>query len=452
MSQVLLLGGDLAAYAAAIELAEVGVKVWLADAKMSVPLDPVRDPGGEIAGFLHEIAAPLTAGGPATSGVTPRAVTQPRVVLRARDGAWKPVPEPSVWGIPAVPLSKESIAMLGTGGAFRAYLDRVKPVLTIGKENNLGRLVDSRLGKATRLTLVEPLVFERFGVCAGDAEVARVEPGLNAALTRAGSLSGGVLQQLEEHVARETAIEPEVGWQGLEDLLLERLRLYGAEPFPATVVMCEPAEHGWTVTDEAGQQYHCDGIVGGLDEISRVVGESSSPDSAMLGQESSPGIVDRLVSLRPAAVREYVDISIEGGQDSFPDLAGTAALFLVESEHTDTWAARFTRGASGASVLRLSGPAGPHGAKGAAPIAEALAAAGVTATPTTPPTVRRSPVAHATAAERDAQASERAAWTEAFPTMILAGAALHGDALGEALAEARNEAVRLRRKLTGISK
>ncbi|MBP6685336.1 MAG: hypothetical protein KA158_07920, partial [Leucobacter sp.] len=240
MSQVLLLGGDLAAYAAAIELAEVGVKVWLADAKMSVPLDPVRDPGGEIAGFLHEIAAPLTAGGPATSGVTPRAVTQPRVVLRARDGAWKPVPEPGVWGIPAVPLSKESIAMLGTGGAFRAYLDRVKPVLTIGKENNLGRLVDSRLGKATRLTLVEPLVFERFGVCAGDAEVARVEPGLNAALTRAGSLSGGVLQQLEEHVARETAIEPEVGWQGLEDLLLERLRLYGAEPFPATVVMCEP--------------------------------------------------------------------------------------------------------------------------------------------------------------------------------------------------------------------
>ena len=451
MSQVLLLGGDLAAYAAALELAEVGIKVWFTEPSVTIPHEPVRDPGGEISGFLQEIEAPLTAGGPATPGAHPRVVAQPRVVLRARDGAWKPVPELSVWGIPAVPLSKECMAMLGSGGAFRAYLDRLKPVLTIGKEHNLRKLVDSRLGKATRSTLVEPIVYERFGVRTDEAEVARVEPGLNAALTRAGSLSGGVMQQREEHVARETVIEPESGWRGLAALLLERLRLYGAEPFPATVVSCEPSEHGWTVTDDTGEQHHCDGIVGGLDEVSRIVGQPATTDSAIVEHNGASGIVDHLVALRPGAVRQYVEKSIEPGPNSPPASDATAALFLVDSESSETWAARVTRSASGDAVLRLSGPAKPTGAEGAAPVAEALAAAGATAT-AAPPVVRTSAAAHATASERDAQAAARAAWAEAFPTMIVAGAALHGAALGEALAEARTEAVRLRRKLTGISK
>lgn len=465
MSQVLLLGGDVAAFAAALDLAEVGVKVWIADANVRVPESEVRDGGGEVANFLTEIAAPATAGAPSNPDAAVTTVEQRGVLLRARDGAWKPVPEPSLWGIPAVPLARSCLDMLGTRGAFRAYLDRLKPVLTIGKASNFGKLVEVRLGDAVRETTVEPLVYERFGVAAHDAEVALVEPGLNEALTRAGSLSGGALQQLESHVARETVIEPLTGWQRFGDVLVEHLALYGAEIFPHGVRSCHPAasaadggdaaapaseqDSGWIVTDLAGGRHRFDAILGGLPEVSEAV--AAAPEGALTDPvDGSPSLASLLAANEPALTRTYVEIGIYGDGESAPAQDDAEKLFLVVAPGGATWAARSIAVAGGGARLRLSGPATQAGSGIEPPIAAAVSALGVSQA-AEGLVVRTGAAAFATAAVRAGQHAAGEALAEARGDLLVAGASQHGGSLGAAVGEARERAVRLRRKLTGIS-
>lgn len=478
MSQVLLLGGDVAAFAAALDLAEVGVKVWIADTSVRVPGSEVRDGGGEVAGFLTEVAAPDTAGAPSSPAAAPATVEQHSVLLRARDGEWRPVPEPSLWGIPTVPLARSCLDMLGTRGAFRAYLDRLKPVLTIGKASNFGKLVEVRLGDAVRETTVEPLVYERFGVTANDAEVALVEPGLNEALTRAGSLSGGALQQLEAHVARETVIEPLTGWQRFGDVLIEHLALYGAEIFPHGVRSCHPAavdanggdaaaaepaavapnlgaaptlaQHaGWIVTDRAGGSHRFDAILGGLHEVSAAI--SAAPEGALTDPaDGSPSLASLLAANEPALTRTYVEIGIYGEGASAPVQDDTEKLFLVAAPGGATWAARSIAAPGGGARLRLSGPATQAGSGIEPPITAAVSALGVSQA-AEGLVVRTGAAAFATAAARAEQHAAGEALAEARGDLLVVGASQHGGSLGAAIGDARERAVRLRRKLTGIS-
>src|SRR5690606_15064284 len=137
-----------------------------------------------------------------------------------------PQSHPTVLGIPTVPLAAENLRLLGSGGATRAYMDRVTPLLTVGKTRSLGVLVNRRLGRKARERLVEPQVRERFGVAADDVDVAVAAPGLNEALSRAGSLSAAALAYLERFEASETMIEPADGWDALVRATLGRLESY----------------------------------------------------------------------------------------------------------------------------------------------------------------------------------------------------------------------------------
>lgn len=478
MSRVLVLGGDLSVFAAALDLAEVGVEVWIADATVRVPQYSVRDTGGQVSGLLRELAAPLTAAVPDNPGAAPDQFTPRDTQLRARSGSWRPVPESAVWGVPTFPLAKACIDLVGMRAAFRGYLDRLKPVLTIGKEQNFGKLIETRLGSAMRETMVEPLLFEGFGVPAHEAEVALVEPGLNEALTRAGSLSGGALLQYPEHVARETAVEPARGWIALGELLVGRLELYGAVRFAGEVRSLELAGAGadgahtaspsWRVTDEHGTTHEFDAVLGEHAAVAAVTAAAHVAGAAAAGAADRATLSEQLAQLAPTRLRQYAEIGIQGEVGTAGGSGTTDLLAMVAAPVSGPWAVRLTRvaadtgsdtgGDTESGRLLFSGPVvnapGQHAEHLASPpVAEALEQFGVSAAGDTSSsatsTIRAA--AFATSAQRSAQQEARDAWVAEYPSLLVLGEALHGGNLGEAIEDARQWAVRLRRKLTGIS-
>ena len=52
-----------------------------------------------------------------------------------------PLPKTGMLGIPANPLGDDVRRIIGWSGALRAYLDRLMPILTIGRAHSLGKLV-----------------------------------------------------------------------------------------------------------------------------------------------------------------------------------------------------------------------------------------------------------------------------------------------------------------------
>jgi oxygen-dependent protoporphyrinogen oxidase len=115
------------------------------------------------------------------------------------EGAWVrlgndtvPLPKAGLLGIPSSPLAADVIRAIGWSGALRAYLDRVMPILKIGQERNLGALVRKRMGSKVLDRLVAPVATGVYSAEPDELDVAVVAPGLNQAITRAGSLSGGV--------------------------------------------------------------------------------------------------------------------------------------------------------------------------------------------------------------------------------------------------------------------
>ncbi|UUT34514.1 protoporphyrinogen/coproporphyrinogen oxidase [Microbacterium elymi] len=119
--------------------------------------------------------------------------------------------------------------ILGTGGAWRAYLDRLRPPLTIGHERRLSTLVRSRMGAKVLDRLVAPLTAGVFGALPDDIDVDLAAPGLNAALTRAGSLSGAVAIVRGDTSRQSGAGSMAGGMSRLVDALAARLDDLGAD-------------------------------------------------------------------------------------------------------------------------------------------------------------------------------------------------------------------------------
>lgn len=223
-THVVVVGGGVGGLIAARECAKVGMRVTLLESTDVV--------GGALQrAELDGVALDAGAESYATRGGRVRALIEDlgiadRIVAPAAGGAWlagipgvgaAPLPVGGILGIPANPFQEDVRRILGWSGVWRAYLDRVRPPLTIGHSHSLGNLVASRMGAKVRDRLVAPVTTGVYSASPDDVDVDVAAPGLNAALTRVGSLSGAVQALRDESASRAAkAQSPGAAVEGLD--------------------------------------------------------------------------------------------------------------------------------------------------------------------------------------------------------------------------------------------
>ncbi|HEX5859774.1 MAG TPA: FAD-dependent oxidoreductase, partial [Microbacterium sp.] len=164
-TRVVVVGGGIAGLVAAYECAKVGIRVVVLEQSDRVG-GSVRS--AEVGGLTLDVGAESYA----TRGGHVRALAEELglgadIVLPAPGGAWvvglpgspgaAPLPKGGVLGIPDNAWAEDVRRVIGWRGAWRAYVDRIRPPLTIGHEHSLGRLVRTRMGDAVLDRLVAPV-------------------------------------------------------------------------------------------------------------------------------------------------------------------------------------------------------------------------------------------------------------------------------------------------------
>ncbi|NLP83484.1 NAD(P)-binding protein [Microbacterium sp. CFH 90308] len=264
-THVVVIGGGIAGLVAAWECAKLGMAVTLVEASGRL---------GGVVGMAEVAGLELETGATCFStrdGVVRRLIEEvdpDAVIVRPGDDrewiaglpkdAAAPLPRENVLGIPANAWDESVRNVIGWGGAWRAYLDRLRPPLTIGSQRSLGRLVRGRMGARVHDRLVAPLSIDRFGLAPDDVDVEIAAPGLNPALTRTGSL-GAAVSELRLGADRAPAIEGiDGGMPRLVHALHEKLVGRGVDVRTGTrAVGLERLDARWTVKlepDAAGVQ------------------------------------------------------------------------------------------------------------------------------------------------------------------------------------------------------
>lgn len=261
---VIVVGGGIGGLVAARECAKVGMRVTL--------LEEADALGGAIRrADLDGVIVDAGAESYATRGGHVRALVEElgladRIVSPAAGGAWlagvpgvgaAPLPTGGVLGIPANPFQDDVRRIIGWSGAWRAYVDRIRPPLTIGHERSLGRLVVTRMGRRVLDRLVAPVTGGVYSAHPDDVDVDAAAPGLNAALTRVGSLSGAVAAILADRPAGKApgaAVEGLAGGMGsLVDALAADLDELGADVRTSRPVRAlgREGDEWWVLVDAA---------------------------------------------------------------------------------------------------------------------------------------------------------------------------------------------------------
>ncbi|TFC94268.1 protoporphyrinogen oxidase [Cryobacterium sp. TMT3-29-2] len=265
MKDVIVIGGGVAGLIAARACARVGLSVTV--------LEATGVPGGALGS--HEVAGLTLDSGAESFAVRRNAVAEfiadlglsDEVVAPNPAGAWLqlpddrvpggsvsvPLPKAGVLGIPGSPLADDVRRVIGWSGAWRAYADRLMPVLTIGREHSLGELVRKRMGRRVLERLVEPVTAGVYSSSADDLEIDVVAPGLNSALTVTGSLSGAVLSLRSGAPAGSNVAGLRGGMSRLVAALVADLAHFDAEivtDAPVTALRRSGTEDAptWTVT------------------------------------------------------------------------------------------------------------------------------------------------------------------------------------------------------------
>jgi oxygen-dependent protoporphyrinogen oxidase len=319
---VVVIGGGVAGLVAALECARIGLSVTV--------LERAATPGGcvgrvELAGLTLDSGAEsfATRGGTVEELIAELGL-ESDVVSPRPSGAWlvmpgprggldaAPLPKTGMLGIPANPLGDDVRRIIGWGGAIRAYAYRLKPILRIGRARSLGELVRKRMGAKVLDRLVTPISSGVYSANPDDLDLDVVAPGLNEAMTRAGSLSGGVGELVETRRAGSAVLGLRGGMHRLVDALLAELAR-----FDATVVTS--AE------------------VVGLERVPSVSGEASPDDADAVSWRATARIGgdELVVAARYAIVaapahasRPLLATSVDGWAD-VPDGPDAASVELV---------------------------------------------------------------------------------------------------------------------------
>ncbi|SIT86523.1 protoporphyrinogen oxidase [Microbacterium sp. RU33B] len=250
---VVVVGGGVAGLVAALECASVGMHVTVLEE---------RDRVGGVVGSVEVGGVVLDAAveGFSSRGGRVRALAEQLgldVVTSAPLAPWiaglpkgpVPLPPGTLLGVPGNPWDVAVRRVIGWGGTWRAYLDRLRPPLTIGRERSFGRLVRSRMGEKVLQRLVAPMSLGTFGIHPDDVDVEIAASGLSTALTRTGSLAGAVLQLRGDETRQHFLQSVDGGVARLVDALHDRLVELGADVRTGTrVVALEGREDGrWDV-------------------------------------------------------------------------------------------------------------------------------------------------------------------------------------------------------------
>ncbi|WP_341947384.1 FAD-dependent oxidoreductase [Microbacterium sp. LWH11-1.2] len=478
---VVVIGGGVGGLIAARECAKVGMRVTLLEEADAVG-GAIRR--AELGGVVVDAGAESFA----TRGGHVRALLQElgltdRIVAPEAGSAWlagipgvgaAPLPVGGILGVPANPFQDDVRRVIGWSGAWRAYLDRVRPPLTIGHQLSLGKLVASRMGAKVRDRLVAPVTTGVYSASPDDVDVDVAAPGLNAALTRVGSLSGAV-QALREGAAGAAkapgaAVEGLTGGMGvLVDALVEDLERLGAEVRTGVRVRSlRRAAATWTIDAEiepdaeaeaAEDEVPTEGL--SLDADAVIVATSEEAARSLL-TSGAPALADAAPSSSPEI--EIVTLLLDAsGLRAAP--RGTGVLTVPGSHiakalthSTAKWG--WLRDAAGdREIVRVSfGAQGEPAATAdlndddAALLAlrEASALLGVPLAPANLLAAHRAryvqsqPASIIGSGER--RAAARAA-VQAVPGVAVVGAWLAGTGLAQVIPDAKDEADRLRRAL-----
>jgi len=296
---LIVIGGGVAGLVAALDCARAGVRVTVVEASgrlggavsrevvAGIPVDTGAESyatrGGHVRRLIDELGLSDAVVKPAAAGAW----------VHLDDGRSEPLPRAGILGIPSVPLASDVVRVIGWRAAFRAYLDRLMPVLTIGQERNLGRLVGRRMGRAVLESLVAPVTRGVYSADPGDLDVARAAPGLNNALTTAGSLSGAVtaLRSNSPAGSAGSAVEGlEGGMYRLVEALEAELRRRGARFVLGTeAVAIEHRDSGGTQDaerDHAVAASAVDGDAAGAGTPQPATDMHAAPDDELSGRWS----------------------------------------------------------------------------------------------------------------------------------------------------------------------
>jgi len=203
---VAVLGADIPSMVFALECARYGFRVALIepeDAPRALPESFVHA-GGTVADLCDQLGVKYT-------------------VDDIPNDEW------NVIGIPGNAFSASVVAKLGWRGAWRVYLDRVLPLLSIGNEENLERLVTKRIGKRALAELVAPALRESFGLETASVRVDEVAPGLSQAVSRVGSLTSGVLELIAGDARWVQRLSVSGGTEALQNALASKLDYFAVQ-------------------------------------------------------------------------------------------------------------------------------------------------------------------------------------------------------------------------------
>lgn len=384
---VAVVGGGISGLVAARELALAGAHVLLleaddrlggrvrseavADATIDIGAEAFATRGGGVADLLSELGLGAEIVNPAPLGSW--------VVSAARA---VPLPAAGTIGIPAAPLSRDTVRVLGLVGAVRAALEPALP-RSAGRGGSLADLVRARLGTRVLERLVRPVVLGVHSSDPAELSISAV-PGLADAFGRRGSLVAAARELRDSRTAAGGAVAGlRAGMGTLVAALVAELDRLGVAVRTGTAVSALRSSGGggrWTVlAGPAGVRAEDSGLRAGTPDATAGTPEAAALDVDAVILAVPESVARRLLDAPPSAPEGRVEVVALLVEDPRLNRAprGTGALVAEDAGSriaakalthvTAKWPARAAALGPGRHILRLS-----YGRVGSAPATDGM--------------------------------------------------------------------------------